>query len=110
MTGEAPVSRAHHMTLGRSFLLWMLGVLIVTMVVVSALVLWHEQRILEAELRSRAELLAQVLALAAVDGGSPEHLAVISMTDIRAGEVRDHSGVMLWRYGPSPEEVEALDT
>ena len=35
------------LTLGRSFLLWLLGVLIVTMVVVSALVLWHEQQVLE---------------------------------------------------------------
>ena len=110
MNEEASVSRTQHMTLGRSFLLWMLGVLIVTMVVVSALVLWHEQRILEAELRSRAELLARVLALAAADGGSPEHLAVISMTDIRAGEVRDENGTVLWRYGPSPAEVEVLDT
>ena len=110
MSEESPVPLSYHMTLGRSFLLWMLGVLIVTMVVVSALVLWHEQRILEAELRSRAELLARVLALAAADGASPEHLAVFSMTDIRAGEVRDENGAVLWRYGPSPAEVEILDT
>ena len=64
------------MTLGRSFLLWLLGVLVVTLVLVSALVLWHERQILEDELRSRAELLAQVLALAATDSGSPELIAV----------------------------------
>ena len=97
------------MTLGRSFLLWLLGVLVVTMVVVSALVLWHEQRVLEGELRSRAELLAHVLALAATEGGSPEYLAIFSMTDVRAGEVRDEGGRVLWRFGPSTEEAGALD-
>jgi signal transduction histidine kinase len=102
-------SRTRPMTLGRSFLLWLLGVLVVTMVVVSALVLWHEQRILESELRARADLLAHILALGAADGGSPEYLAIFSMTDVRAGEVRDEDGRVLWRYGPSPGEVEALD-
>jgi signal transduction histidine kinase/HAMP domain-containing protein len=98
------------MTLGRSFLLWLLGVLVVTLVLVSALVLWHERQILEDELRSRAELLAQVLALAATDSGSPEYLKVFSMTDIRAGEVRDSNGRVLWRFGPSPDEIADLDT
>ena len=97
------------MTLGRSFLLWLLGVLVVTLVLVSALVLWHERQILEDELRSRAELLAQVLALGAADGGSPEYFNVFSMTDIRAGEVRDSSGRIRWRFGPSPDEIEVLD-
>ena len=98
------------MTLGRSFLLWLLGVLVVTLVLVSALVLWHERQILEDELESRAELLTQVLALAAADGGSPEYLKVFSMTDVRAGEVRDSSGRVLWRFGPTPDEIEVLDT
>ena len=98
------------MTLGRSFLLWLLGVLVVTLVVVSALVLWHEQQIFDDELHSRAELLAQILALAAADGGSPEYLTIFSMTDVRAGEVRDPNGRILWRFGPSPDEIEALDT
>jgi PAS domain S-box-containing protein len=98
------------MTLGRSFLLWLLGVLVVTLVLVSALVLWHERQILEDELRSRAELLAQVLALAATDSGSPEYLKVFSITDIRAGEVRDSNGRVLWRFGPSPDEIADLDT
>ena len=98
------------MTLGRSFLLWLLGVLVVTLVLVSALVLWHEQGILDEELYSRAELLAYILGLAATDGGSPEYSAVISMADVRAGEVRDEAGKVLWRYGPAPAEVESLDT
>ena len=97
------------LTLGRSFLLWLLGVLIVTMVVVSALVLWHEEQVLDDGLRSRAELLAHVLALAATEGGSPEYLAIFSMSDVRAGEVRDQGGRVLWSFGPSPEEVGALD-
>ena len=64
----------------------------------SALVLWHEQGILEADLQSRAELTARVLALAAADGGSPEFLTIFSMTDMRAGEVRDREGTVLWRF------------
>ncbi|MFV2073289.1 MAG: ATP-binding protein [Thermoanaerobaculales bacterium] len=97
------------MTLGRSFLLWLLGVLILTMVVVSALVLWHQEGVLENELRSRSELLASILALAAAEGGSPEYLTIVSMTDVRAGEVRDGDGRVLWRYGPSLAEIESLD-
>ncbi len=79
------------------------------MVVVSALVLWHEARVLEDELVSRAELLAQSLAFAAADGDAPEVLAMLSTSDLRAGEVRRSSGHVLWQYGPSITEVEALD-
>jgi PAS domain S-box-containing protein len=96
------------MTIGRSFLLWLLGVLIVTLVLVSALVLWHERRILEEELESRCQLLARTLALTAAEGGSPEFLAVISTGDLRAGEVRG-GGQVLWRYGPPFDEALALD-
>jgi len=110
MTTVTAHSHVRPMTLGRSFLLWLLGVLVVTMIVVSALVLWHERRILEADLRSRTELTAQILALAAADGGSPEYLTVFSMTDMRAGEVRDQGGNILWSFGPSPAEAEALDS
>ncbi len=103
-------SRSGAMTLGRSFLLWLLGVLVVTLVLVSALVLWHEQSILEDELQARAELLAYILGLAAADGGSPEYSGIISMADVRAGEVRDGAGHVVWRYGPALAEVEALDS
>jgi PAS domain S-box-containing protein len=96
------------MTIGRSFLLWLLGVLIITLVLVSALVLWHERRVLEEELESRSLLLARTLALAAAEGGSPEFLAVISTGDLRAGEVRGGDEV-LWRYGPPFDEALALD-
>jgi PAS domain S-box-containing protein len=88
----------------------MLGVLVVTMVVVSALVLWHEARVLEDELVSRADLLAHILAFAASDGGSPEYLAIMSMSDLRAGEVRSSSGQLLWQYGPSIGEIETYDS
>jgi PAS domain S-box-containing protein len=89
--------------------LWLLGVLVVTMVVVSALVLWHEAQVLEDELVSRADLLAHSLALAAAEGDSPEFLAVLSTTDLRAGVVRSENGQVLWQFGPSLSEVEALD-
>ncbi len=98
------------MTLGRSFLLWLLGVLVVTLVLVSALVLWHEQSILEDELYSRAELLSVILGLAAADGDTPEYSTIISMADVRSGEVRDGAGHIVWRYGPALAEVESLDS
>jgi PAS domain S-box-containing protein len=97
------------MTIGRSFLLWLLGVLVVTLVLVSALVLWHEREVLEQELTTHARLLARTLAVATAKTGSPEFLAVISMGDVRAGEVRSPEGRVLWRYGPSLDEVEVLD-
>ncbi len=97
------------MTIGRSFLLWLLGVLIATLVLVSALVLWHEHRTLEAELENHSRLLAQTLALAVSEGGSPEYLAVISTGDLRAGEVKSRAGQVLWRYGPPLDEALALD-
>jgi PAS domain S-box-containing protein len=96
------------MTIGRSFLLWLLGVLIVTLVLVSALVLSHERRVLEEELETRSQLLARTLALAAAEGGSPEFLAVISTSELRAGEVRA-GGQILWRYGPPLGEALTLD-
>lgn len=98
------------MTLGRSFLVWLLGVLVVTLVLVSALVLWHEQRILEAELRTRAELLAHIVGLAVAGGSAPVDLAVVAGTDLRSAEVRSTDGGILWRFGPSTAEVEFLDS
>ena len=86
----------------------MLGVLVLTIITVSALVLWHEQRVLESELEVQADLLARLLALSAGDGGSPEYLAILSLTDLVAGEVRDDNGAILWRYGPPFAEVEVL--
>ncbi len=97
------------LTIGRSFLLWLLGVLVVTLVLVSALVLWHERGVLEGELRNQSLLLARTLAVAAVEGGSPEFLAVISIGDLRAGEVRRADGELLWRYGPPLDEAAALE-
>ena len=97
------------MTIGRTFLLWLLGVLIVTLVLVSALVLWNEQRALEAELENQSRLLAKTLALTVAEGGSPEYLRVISTGDLRAGEVKAKDGQVLWRYGPPLDEALSLD-
>ena len=82
--------------------------LVLTIITVSALVLWHEQRILESELEVQADLLARLLALSASDGGSPEYLAILSLTDLVAGEVRNTEGEILWRYGPPFAEVQTL--
>ncbi len=87
----------------------MLGVLILTIITVSALVLWHEQRILESELDVQGDLLAHLLALSAGNGGSPEYLAIFSLTDLAAGEVRNAQNEILWRYGPPFNEVEVLE-
>jgi PAS domain S-box-containing protein len=97
------------MTIGRTFLLWLLGVLIATLVLVSALVLWNEHRALESELVNQSSLLARTVALVAAQGGSPEYLRLISTTDLRAGEVRARDGQVLWRYGPPLDEATALD-
>jgi PAS domain S-box-containing protein len=96
------------LSLGRTFLLWLLGVLVLTIITVSALVLWHEQRVLSWELEVQGDLLARLLALSAGDGGSPEYLAILSLTDLAAGEVRSTGGEILWRYGPPFTEVRAL--
>ena len=104
-----PWPRFPPMTIGRSFLLWLLGVLLVILVLVSALVLWHERDVLEDELENQGRLLARTLAVAAAEGGSPEYLAVVSMGDLRSGEVRDASGSLLWRYGLAPDEAAELE-
>jgi PAS domain S-box-containing protein len=101
--------RSGAMTLGRSFLVWLLGVLVVTLVLVSALVLRHEQRILEGELRVRAGLLAEIAGRTALAGGGPDDLAILAEADLRAAEVRSASGQVLWRFGPPPVEVALLD-
>jgi PAS domain S-box-containing protein len=110
LSADPSSSRTRALTVGRSFLLWLLGVLVVTLVLVSALVLWHEQRILEAELLSRAQLLAHVLGVAAVDGSSAEYDAIVPASDVRAGEVRDADGRVLWAFGLSPAELDGLDS
>jgi PAS domain S-box-containing protein len=99
---------ARPLSLGRTFLLWLLGVLLLIFITVSALVLWHEQQVLTTELEVQGDLLARLLALSASNGGSPEYLAIFSLTDLTAGEVRDTGGGVLWRYGPPFAEVETL--
>jgi len=101
-------SKSRPLSLGRTFLLWLLGVLVLTIITVSALVLWHEQRVLSWELEVQGDLLARLLALSAGDGGSPEYLAILSLSDLVAGEVRTTEGEILWRYGPPFAEVRTL--
>jgi PAS domain S-box-containing protein len=97
------------MTLGRSFLVWLLGVLVATLVLVSALVLWHEQRILDGELQARAEIVAHLIGLAVAGDGASDDLELFSATDVRAAEVRSGDGQILWRFGPAASEAELLD-
>lgn len=95
---------------GRSFLLWLAGVVLVTLVLASAVVLRHEQGILEEELVARTQLVAQMLVVSVAEGGAPEAFAVVSLADIRAGEVRRGDGTVLWRYGPTLDEAVELDS
>jgi PAS domain S-box-containing protein len=98
------------MTLGRAFLLWIVGFLVLILVLVSALLLRTVQQTLEDELRSHAEVMARSLASAMAAGNLPETLPVLAMRDMRAIEVRDGHGRLLWAFGPEPAEVMALDT
>lgn len=82
---------------------------LVTLVLSSAVVLRHEQRILEAELLTRAELVARTVAVSVADAGAPELLAVVSLADVRAGEARRPGGEVVWRYGPSLAEAAEVD-
>jgi PAS domain S-box-containing protein len=107
-TGRTPgVGRP--VSIGRSFLVWLVGVLLTVLVVVSALVLRHEQSVLEAELRERAEVIGSALAVAVAGDGPTEILAVLPLNDLRAGEVRDPGGRVLWSWGPPIQEAIALE-
>lgn len=97
------------LTIGRVFLVWLVGVLVLTLILVSGLVLRHERRILEAEHAGSVRLAARLLAGALADGEPPERLPTVAMADLRALEVRDRSGRLRWRFGPSPEEARRLD-
>jgi PAS domain S-box-containing protein len=96
-------------TLGRAFLLWIVGFLVLTLLLVSVLLLRTVQQTLEDELRSHAEVMARSLASAMAAGDLPASLPVLAMRDLRAVEVRDGLGRLLWAVGPEPAQVIALD-
>jgi PAS domain S-box-containing protein len=96
-------------TLGRAFLLWIVGFLVLTLLLVSVLLLRTVQQTLEDELRSHAEVMARSLASAMAAGDLPANLPVLAMRDLRAVEVRDGLGRLLWAVGPEPAQVIALD-
>jgi PAS domain S-box-containing protein len=96
-------------TLGRAFLLWIVGFLVLTLLLVSVLLLRTVQQTLEDELRSHAEVMARSLASAMASGDLPANLPVLAMRDLRAVEVRDGLGRLLWAVGPEPAQVVALD-
>ena len=95
--------------LGRVFLFWLVGVVVLTLVLVSGLVLAHLDSVLIAELRAHARVLARTMAVAVADGRVPAELPEAVLGDVRSVEVRREGGALLWRLGPTPEEVEALD-
>lgn len=98
------------LTIGRAFLIWLVGFLVLTLLLVSGLVLRHEQRFLEGEFAATTRVLARTLAAAVAEGEPPEHLPLDAMPDLRAVEVRDGVGRLLWRYGPTPEEARAVES
>jgi len=81
--------------------------LVLTLVLVSGLVLWHLERVLDDELRAQARLLARALAATVADGEVPNHLH-LAAEGFRSVEVRDGDGHVAWRFGPAPEEAESL--
>jgi len=95
--------------LGRVFLFWLVGVVVLTLVLVSGLVLAHLDGVLIAELRAHGRVLARTMAVAVAEGRVPAELPEAVLGDVRSVEVRRQGGALLWRLGPTPEEAEALD-
>jgi len=98
------------LSIGRAFLIWLVGFLVLTLLLVSGLVLRHERRFLEGELEATTRALARTLAAAVAEGEAPEHLPLDAMPDLRAVEVRDGGGRLLWRFGPTSEEARAVES
>jgi PAS domain S-box-containing protein len=112
LTARQPVDRLPFLSrlpLGRVFLFWLVGVVVLTLVLVSGLVLDHLDRVLVAELETHARVLARTMAVAVAEGRVPAELPEAVLGDVRSVEVRREGGALLWRLGPAPEEVEALD-
>jgi len=68
-------------------MLWLLGVVVLTLILVSGLALSYQQRFLEEELVNGWRMRARLLAVAVAEGGAPEHLPVPTMGDLRSLEV-----------------------
>ncbi len=93
----------------RVLLAWSAGVVALALVLASALVLVSEDRFLDREVRRQGETLGQALAALAV-GPAPAaagDLAVSRAPDLVAASVTAPDGSVLWRFGPSEDEVRA---
>jgi len=97
------------MTLGRAFVVWIVGVLVLTQILISALVLRTISRSYEDELRRNTQELARVLVAMVAAGEALEDLPILAMQDLRAVEIRDERGRLVWAIGPDPKEIKAID-
>ncbi len=88
--------------LTRMFLVWILGVLALTLILTSVLVLAWERSFLAGELEHKAGTFARTLAAVVATGGngSAAELALSGSPELRAAEVRDEHGRRLWHFGP----------
>ncbi len=106
MSGEG---RRRAWPLVRVLLAWTAGVVALTLILASVLVLASENRFLRREVERQGDALAQALAALAV-GPAPAaagDLAVARAPDLLAASVEAPNGALLWRHGPSEEEVRA---
>ncbi|NOZ79620.1 MAG: PAS domain S-box protein [Acidobacteria bacterium] len=88
--------------LARMFLAWILGVLALTLILTSVLVLAWERSFLAGELKHKAGHFARTLAVVAATGGDvgAGELAISGAPELRAADVRDENGRRLWHFGP----------
>ncbi len=87
------------------FLAWILGVLALTLILVSILVLAWERSFLAGELERQAQTFARTLAVVTAAGksGGAGELALSGSPELRAADVRDEAGKSLWHFGPPLE-------
>ncbi len=87
----------------RVLLAWTAGVVALTLLLASVLVLGHELRFARREMERQGALLGQALAAVALGPGTnaATDLAVSRSPDLVAATVQDPAGRVLWRFGPT---------
>lgn len=101
--------RSRAWPLVRVLVVWTAGVVALTLILASVLVLASENRFLRREVERQGEALAQALGALAV-GPAPAaagDLAVARAPDLLSASVEAPNGALLWRHGPTEEEVRA---
>ncbi len=104
---------ARQLRVAEVFLLWMAGLLVLVLILSSAVVVWHDRRALENDLRREGRFLATALAaFLAPDIPAQRRLELerrfVELTPhLVAAEARAiDGGDVLWRFGPTPQEAQ----